>query len=119
MALFLQTGSDLQAYVTSRDKECRQRGVTRQPQVLVLGASMLAEDCAYYCIIDDTIYQLDGLLKAVDVCFKTFFVYNIEYPVPCRSVWTFIQRAIYGIQTPFDALSPRVIDIMACAAKED
>ena len=36
--------------------------------------------CALYVPLDNYTYAVDSLVKAVDVCFKVFFICNSEYP---------------------------------------
>ena len=55
-----------------------------------------------YVMLDETIDTTDSLIKAVDVCFKLFFVFNAEYPKEAVDPWTFIQKAVYDIDTVYD-----------------
>lgn len=50
-----------------------------------------------FVIIAGEALEHDGLLQAVDTCFKTFFVLDIKYPRQCEHVWEFLQSAIYEI----------------------
>ncbi|XP_063968650.1 uncharacterized protein LOC135157348 [Lytechinus pictus] len=40
-------------------------------------------------------YVLD--LEAVDVCFKLFYVLDLEYPSACYTTWEFIQKVLYQV----------------------
>lgn len=92
-------------------EECEKRGVTRQPQVVAVGDTVMsAKD--YYLLYDEVIYHLDSLVKAIDICFKVFFVFNAEYPAEAADVWTFLQKGVYGIATPYDVLTPRVKELL-------
>lgn len=41
-------------------------------------------------------------LKALDVCFKLFFVLRADFPVESRHIWLFIQRCVYSHEAPDD-----------------
>lgn len=76
-----------------------------------------------YVIIDELKYHVPTVRKAVDVCFKSFQVFNAKYPVECENVWYFLQRGVYEIETEFDCKSPLVLTILnsikAIAQKND
>ena len=61
-----------------RAAQCLKRVVTVQTEVLVLGHTVLTAS-QFYVIFDTELYQVDELVKAADVCFKLFFVFNIEF----------------------------------------
>lgn len=46
---------------------------------------------------DNITYKLHSLAKAVDVCFKTYHVFNIQYPEKCEPVWDFLNREFYHL----------------------
>lgn len=41
-------------------------------------------------------------MKAVDACYKFYHGLNVEYPKEADSVWMFIQKIVYKMNTPFD-----------------
>lgn len=47
-------------------------------------------------------YKLFTILSAVDVCFKLFHLFNLEYPCESCVVWLFIQKYFYSLTTKFD-----------------
>jgi len=71
-----------------------------QPCVLVIGSLM---DPKQILIYFDTIkYKMFSALKAYDMCFKIFHVFNVEYPIESHDVWLFIQTFFYNIKTKYD-----------------
>ena len=38
------------------------------------------------------------LLGAVDVCFKAFYVLDINYPKQCAAAWEFLQQVVFEIE---------------------
>jgi len=49
----------------------------------------------YYTIIDDVHFQLETLLKAIDLCFKLFHVLNLEYSPQAQQVWHFFEHYFF------------------------
>lgn len=41
--------------------------------------------------------ETDSLLEAVDVCFKAFFVFDIDYTKQGLPTWEFLQHVVYDI----------------------
>lgn len=66
------------------------------------------EDVQSFVIINDTKYKLETPLKAVDICFKSFFTLNYKYPLEGEQIWTFIQKYFYEIDTNSDKCFPQV-----------
>ncbi|XP_077275891.1 uncharacterized protein LOC143904818 [Temnothorax americanus] len=64
-----------------------------------------------YVAIDDILYKLDSLLRAVDVCFKCIYALHAQYPVQSERPWLVLQQIIYDIYTPWDAQIPVVIQM--------
>lgn len=52
--------------------------------------------------IDNVKYKVFSSFKAVDICFKIFHVFNLEYPIQCNNVWLFLQIYDYEISTKYD-----------------
>lgn len=42
------------------------------------------------------------ILKAFDVCFKIFHVFNVEYPHGSEDIWLFLKTFFYNIHTKYD-----------------
>lgn len=49
----------------------------------------------YFTIIDD--FQLETLLKAIDLCFKLFHVLNLHYSPQAKQVWNFFEHYFNNI----------------------
>ena len=69
------------------------------PSVLALGE---LQDCASqsFGIVADLALPQATLLAAVDVCFKAFYVFDINYPKACSPAWEFLQQTVYRIKGP-------------------
>lgn len=64
-----------------------------EPFVVVIGAQP-------FTVMQGEALLNTTLLGAVDVCFKSFFVFDIKYPKKCCPVWEFLQSTVYNIPGP-------------------
>ena len=104
-----QSGTYLAAYLRKRWEE--KWGMTRQPQILALCDTILAAK-ELFLLCEDVLYEVDFLVKAVDICFKVFFIFNAEYPAEAADVWTFVQKGLFNITTPYDVVTPREMELL-------
>ena len=100
----------MKAYIEADKNACIKHNIPRQPHVMIMGDTLIAAS-HYYVVFDDHMYQMDSLIKAVDICFKVFFIFNLEYPTACADMWVIFQKSFFGINTPYDGSSPRVKDL--------
>ena len=40
----------------------------------------------FFLLYEEVIYEVDSLVKAVNICFKVFFVFNAEYPAEAADI---------------------------------
>lgn len=71
-----------------------------QPCLLVIGDINNPKQIMVY--FDGIKYVINTIIKAIDICFKIFHVFNIEYPIESSNFWLFIQKYYYKIKTKFD-----------------
>lgn len=69
-----------------------------QPFLIVIGESLL-KSSQFLIYFDNIKYKFKTFLKALDTCFKIFFVFNLDYPPNSKAVWIFIQFFFYKIST--------------------
>lgn len=75
--------------------------VTAQPLTVLVGETLQSITAAYVCI-NDLRYRFDSPLKAIDICFKSFFALNAKFPIESEQVWVFIQKYVFQICTKWD-----------------
>lgn len=95
-----------------RDKANEIKKGDLHPFLLV--ACMDNKPYAFYLSIFDCIHQFEGFLASLDYLLKSFFVFNIEYPVDGYNVLLFIQQFIYSVYIPEDQKYAAVIDFIEC-----
>lgn len=73
------------------NEECHKRhetykslGITVQPYVIIAGP--LEKITGRYVIVDNSIYELPNICRAVDTCFKIIWALNLKYPGECLPV---------------------------------
>lgn len=57
---------------------------------------------SFYVVINKNFYKVKSALKAVDICFKSFFSFHLNYTPECEEIWYFIQKYMYDIVTKYD-----------------
>lgn len=48
------------------------------------------------------IFNVETIVKCVDLCFKTYFALNAKYPRESEQVYMYLQKHIYSIETSQD-----------------
>ncbi|CAB4005822.1 Hypothetical predicted protein [Paramuricea clavata] len=71
-----------------------------------------------FVAVDRQGLEQPSLVKAVDVCFKLFYILDVHYPWQCAVTWEFIQKVLYGIEDKLKGkTSPAVIAMRAALNK--
>lgn len=75
-------------------------GLTVQPFVVYVGGGSFDKDSSntslsFYAVINEIYFKVETILKAFDVCFKSFYTLNLQYPFEAEQVWHFIQVYLY------------------------
>lgn len=70
-----------------------------QPYIGIIGESIL-DPKEIYVYWDNIKFRFHNILRALDVCFMIFFVFNFSYPKPSEAVWQVINKYFYNIKDP-------------------
>ncbi|KAL0103973.1 hypothetical protein PUN28_016969 [Cardiocondyla obscurior] len=62
------------------EKQAENLNIMVQPYILIIG-TILGDICNSFISIDDVLYSADSTLQALDICFKVFQVFHMNYPV--------------------------------------
>ncbi|CAI6348572.1 unnamed protein product [Macrosiphum euphorbiae] len=84
-------------------------GDTIQPCIIIVGTVCVPLEILVY--FDGIKYKVFSPIKALDICFKIFHVFNIEYPIESVNVWLFVQKFFYNIVNKYDKSCPLVNQI--------
>lgn len=85
--------------------------LTVQPYIITVGLDDTIKEI--YVCVDDTLYKVDNILIALDICFKAFHVFNVNYPLASEHIWLLIQRGIYNFDTKWDTNIPFIVHILS------
>ncbi|XP_032689892.1 uncharacterized protein LOC116853124 [Odontomachus brunneus] len=102
---------DLEIVKRRRRENANKLKETLQPYIIAIGSQLTAIE-AFYIIIDDIMYKMENVLKAVDILYKIFQVLNVKYPPACEQIWLFIQKYIYERTTKWDKYSKSVMTLI-------
>jgi hypothetical protein len=110
----LQPGIDLVHHLTEKGKVLQQKNAgSFGPHVLVLSDADTADQKVYAVVQGNLFFEAQSVFDAVDICMKAAFVFGLSYPLPARSAWTFVQRAVFGISCSVDYSSTRLAEVIA------
>lgn len=73
-------------------------GLTVQPYIVIVeNIEELNSTISYYTVINDIYYKLETPIKTLDICFKSFHSFDLEYLQEAEQVWRFIQDYFFNI----------------------
>ena len=74
--------------------------LTVQPFAAVIGE--IENPSQILVVLDSYFYEVESVLKAVDVTFKCIHALHVDYPPEADQMWLFLQHYVYGFKTRFD-----------------
>lgn len=90
--------------MTERKAKLHRLGLPILPLVGAIGPSF-GDLQRNFVIINNIFYEFPSLIDAVDACIKIFIALRSEYPPEGVNFWTFIQKFVYQVETPWDKQS--------------
>lgn len=82
-----------------------------QPFILIVGTIFHQKEILVY--FDSIIYKVHSILRAVEVCYKIFHLFNLEYPLESITVWLFIQKYFFNFSSKYDKPYSKLSQIMS------
>ncbi|XP_031353765.1 uncharacterized protein LOC116178415 [Photinus pyralis] len=76
----------------------KSKGTAIQPFLFAIAES-LKEIGEVFVYFDDVKFKFYNIIRAMDICFKIFHVFNLEYPNECHMFWTFIETYLYNVKS--------------------
>lgn len=96
---FMVFGESVEAMQAHIEK-LRNLGHPIQPFILVIGSIFYQREILVY--FDSILYKLHSILRAVEVCYKLFHLFNLQYPIESDIVWLFIQKYLFCFSSKYD-----------------
>jgi len=96
MSIIFQDVSQLREVDDAKWEKNKSIKQTVQPYIVFVGPGLSFQDglevSLFYVVINHNFFKLESALKAVDVCFKSFFALHLDYPTESGQIWQFIQQ---------------------------
>lgn len=89
----------------------RTQGNPIQPFIFIVGSLFAQREILVY--FDTIIYKVHSIIRSVEVCYKFFYVFNLEYPTQSYIVWLFIQNIFFGLKSKFDKPHPKLAQVLS------
>ncbi|XP_029341014.1 uncharacterized protein LOC107885082 [Acyrthosiphon pisum] len=100
-AYFCNNLTGLQEDIDKRQSKYSQYGATIQPYIIFVGKDLSSIDSSYIRV-NKKLWCFDCPLKALEICFKSYFVFNCAYPAECYDSWLVIQQYLFKLFTKYD-----------------
>lgn len=111
IVVVIKTVSDFYRVTENQRQKYASYKLNIQPLMVCIGED-LATIKEFYVVYDNIKYKLPNFLKAFDVLFKLFHVFNFECPLASNVAWTFIQKHLYRISTPYDRVNSNLKNLL-------
>lgn len=81
------------------------KGEPIQPFILALGEPKTLNISKCWLFLDGHLMPFSNFCRAIDICFKSYHLFNVEYPLPSRTFWIFIEQYFYNIAKNYKTVS--------------
>ncbi|XP_071495097.1 uncharacterized protein [Diadema antillarum] len=82
-------GTSLEAYRKDHGRN--------QPFVLAVGNNV-CQPIQCFVILESQVFERKSLVSAVDLCYKIFQIFDLEYPAQARAMWVILDTVVYGVE---------------------
>lgn len=91
---FVKSHEELEEHL--QDLQNRKENI--QPFTALIGENLL-HPCEIILYFDGIKFKFFHIIKAIDICFKIFQLFDFEYPLASSAVWIFLEKYFYKIDT--------------------
>lgn len=96
--IVFQNSKDMDDLIEKRDAfNCDNKLSDLQPYVVVCG-SLTHTESTFVVLKKNVKYKVESTIKAVDLCFKIFFVLRLKYSLGCQYAWAFFHENIHDVK---------------------
>jgi hypothetical protein len=88
-----------------------------QPMIFVVGKDLLNIESSY-AVYDGIFYKCEKFIDALDMCYKMYRLFNLDYQKASTLMWLFIQNYFYDMKEVNDRKSSK-INILIQNLKEE
>ncbi|XP_011494538.1 PREDICTED: uncharacterized protein LOC105359609 [Ceratosolen solmsi marchali] len=108
--IYCKTSESIAQKVEFRSDRYKNWNVAVQPCIVLQGPQPHDIKSAYVSL-HQQLWELDSPIRALDLAFKLYQVFNLHYPADCEQLWLVVQKIVYNITTPFDKKLTNVTSI--------
>lgn len=108
---YVQIPGDIEKKIAEKQEEKQLKGLKIQSYIIVQGINSSSIDKAYV-VIDEITYTFESVLRAVEICFKSYFVLNAVYPSEAEHIFQLLQFGLFKIKTEWDRPVPYIMDLI-------
>lgn len=109
---FPQLLADITKIQENRRTVAANLGITLQPYIIAVG-SRISEVNELYIAVDTIVYKVPSAIEAIDLCFKIFHTFDVEYPIESAHLWLLIQRVLYNYVSDVDKVTPYITETIS------
>lgn len=80
------------------------------PFISLIGS--LLQPRVFMVDFENITYKFYSFAKALDVCFKAYFVFNLAHPEACDHFWYFVNKLFYKLTVSGDKTKPPALDAL-------
>ncbi|XP_046811554.1 uncharacterized protein LOC124420983 [Lucilia cuprina] len=73
----------------------------------------------FFIYLNGSLLPISNFLRSLDLYFKIFHLFNLEYPKACESVWSFIEIYFYALNSRCKKNNPKVSIILEDLKEND
>ncbi|XP_055609064.1 uncharacterized protein LOC129756106 isoform X2 [Uranotaenia lowii] len=95
--MFLTDLSEVEGYIERLSTRYQQRNLQPKPLLIAVGPSISC--CLKFLVyFQETYYEFRTFLKALDICYKLFKTYGLNFPEEASGPWNFLDHCIYDFE---------------------
>jgi len=92
-------------------EQLRNQGIPIQPFIVIVGTINVQKEILVY--FNSVINKVHSVLRSIEVYFKIFQLFNLEYPSESSIVWLFIHKYFFCMYSRYDKPFLELVQILA------
>ncbi|XP_058831752.1 uncharacterized protein LOC131690190 isoform X2 [Topomyia yanbarensis] len=96
--VLLETEAGITETIAQRKRTASEEGTAELwPYIIAIGNTQSQTISGYFVVLESMIFKCNTVVEAVDLLFKIYTVFHLEYAYQCESVLKFIQQYFYNL----------------------
>jgi hypothetical protein len=85
--------------------DCVQESGDMQPRIVAVGARKDLVFNELFVFMCGKAIRCTTILEAIDLAFKSFYVFHVEFPSSCYGAWQFLDYCVYKMKVTSTVIS--------------